>query len=104
MNFSKYFFTFLLLVIFKYGQQLNSTAPSIFNNYFHYNKCLINDARYFDESCDSFQPSCIDDSNCSPGYACCFAGVSNTGQCYSCQGNFQCCNSFLQHIFNLKLI
>ena len=64
----------------------------------------MNDQIYIEEKCDSFQPSCNDDSNCSPGYACCFAGNSYTGACYTCQGNFKFYIIFLHHIWNLKLI
>ncbi len=69
MNLLKYVFTFLLLFKFKNGQQLNSLSPAIFNNYFRYYKCTVNDQIFIEENCDSFQPSYNDDSNCSPGYA-----------------------------------
>jgi hypothetical protein len=98
MNFLKYVFTFLLLFKFKNGQQWNSLSPAIFNNYFRYNKCNVNDQIYIEEKCDSFQPSCNDDLNCSPGFAfkinweqCPPQDVSNCFMGFICLGCFGGC-------------
>jgi hypothetical protein len=87
MNFSNYFYTLLLLILFKNGESLNSTTLSLFNTYFRYHKCQTTDAIMYCENCSSYQPSCTNDSNCLNGLACCEASCYPS-KCYSCQCNF----------------